>query len=223
VPDAGGCGTNSNLDAKMSEDFHPEYADMYARAICYDLREAVERIQVVGGLRRKQPRVKGVSIIYISKVAQEVKEDVSQHQGDLFGGFEKSRPVKTKNVYLVEKKLPEIDYLSYRADENGDLITQVKHPFRFKAMICLPKSVEGPGLPVDLFPVQTDMEWGVALTLKTGPARYAMRMESAARRQGYRCDGHRLFKISDESWTPVLTEEDFFRLCHVSYVPPEER
>jgi DNA polymerase/3'-5' exonuclease PolX len=194
-------------------DFHPEYAGMIARAILNDFKNDVDKIEVAGGLRRKQPRVRGVSIVYISRVIKEVK---NENQGDLFGGFK--RTVTGKNVYLVEEKLKTLDYLEYRKDEEGEIITPVKHPFRFKALIN-PQT----GIPVDLFPVQTIMEWGVALTLKTGPARYALRMEAAAKRQGYRCDGHRLFQFSDRSYVPVTTEEEFFRLCHVRFIPPEER
>lgn len=190
---------------------------MIACAICHDLAESVERIEIVGGLRRQQERVRGISIIYISKVEAEVRHD---HQGDLFGGYKKH---VGKNVYAVEVALKQIPYLDYRVDEDGDLITTVKHPFRFKAMHFKRPKYREQGIPIDLFPVQTSGEWGVALTMKTGPAKFTMRMTTAARRKGLNCNGHRLLKFKDNSWVPASTEEEFFQLCGMRYVAPQDR
>jgi DNA polymerase/3'-5' exonuclease PolX len=200
-------------------DFHPEYAGMIAKAILHDLADVVEKIEVVGGLRRKDPRVLGVSIIYISKFEPEIiKHD---DQGDLFGGYK--RETRTGNkIYLFDKNLSKLDYLEPRPNEDGETVLS-KNPFHRKAMICYPKSTNDPGIPVDLIPVKSELDWGVVLTLRTGPSRYSRRMETAAKREGYYCDGQKLIKYSDRSWMPVPTEEEFFRLCKVNFIPPEQR
>jgi DNA polymerase/3'-5' exonuclease PolX len=199
----------------MHDDFHPEYAGTIAKAICYDLRDAVERIEIAGALRRKQQRVRGVSIIYVGKYEKIYeKED----QGDLFGGFSGKRKLLGE-VYRVEEKLPKLDwYLQYRKDEHGEFVSSIKGPLKFKAMIN-PQT----GVPVDLFPVASEMEWGVALLLKTGPTSFNERIVEAARKKGYRCDGNRFFRMNDNSWTPCSTEQAFFDLCGIPWVDPEGR
>lgn len=198
----------------VTEDFHPEYARTIAKAVCYDLRDAIERIEVVGAIRRKQPRVLGVSIIYISKYEKIYeKED----QGNLFGGF--GRRKLLKEVYAFEEALPSIDwYLKYRKDKHGDLVSPNKGVLKFKAMINPQTEV-----PVDLFPVASEMEWGVAMLLKTGPTAFNERMVEAAKEKGYRCDGNRIFRMNDNSWTPCSTEQAFFDLCGVPWIDPEGR
>ena len=188
----------------MSEDFHPEYAGIIAQAIVFHLGEACEKIEIVGGLRRKMNRVKGISIIYISKL--------ERTQTDLFGNSEGPRN------HLVELELPNIDFLKYRLDDDGKPISKVGKANRFKAMYDEPTKV-----PVDLFPVLTNMEWGVALTLKTGPAKFNAKLEQSAKRRGYKWNGHRVTTIKDHKWVPASTEKEFFDICGVKMVKPERR
>lgn len=196
-----------------AKDFHPDYVRVIAEALCDELKDAVTRIEIVGGLRRKEPRVLGASILYIGKIETVFEQ---QNQGDLFGGFNKAR--SGKNVYAVETTLPNIDWLEYRKDEKGKPITPIKHPFRFKAVLDIKT-----GVPVDLYPVLSDAEWGVALTLKTGPAKFVNEMVEHAKLCGINCDGHRLTMANDNSIVPASTEEKFFEICGMPYLEPEQR
>ncbi len=197
----------------MSQEFRAEYAGVIAEAICYDLKDAVDKIAIVGGLRRKRPVVLGVSILYISKVFQEVKADT---QGDLFSGYSKNRSVK--NIYAVEVALPTLDYLEYRLGEDGKPVTPVKHPFRCKALIDKPTKVL-----VDLYPVLAEGDWGTAMALRTGPSKFTMTLTNAALSRGYELLGIKLTKSTDHATVLAPTEEEFFELCGVKWIEPEKR
>jgi DNA polymerase/3'-5' exonuclease PolX len=191
-----------------TEDYHPEYAGIIAEAVVYHLKEACDAIQIVGGLRRKMDRVKGVSIVYISKLERVPTQE------SLFG-----TPSSEPRQNLVELELPKLEwFLKYRLDNEGEPISKIGKANRFKAMYDI-----ATGVPIDLFPVITTMEWGVALTLKTGPAKFIRKLEQAARRRGYKWNGHRVTTIKGRKWTPASTEEEFFDICGVRFVPPERR
>jgi len=200
----------------MSEDYHPEYAGIIAQAVVYHLKEACEKIEIVGGLRRKMPRVKGVSIIYMSKL--ERPPAPPKVQTDLFGNSDTATSSKEPRKNLVELELPKIDFLEYRLKSNGEPISKIGKANRFKAMRDI-----ATGVPIDLFPVITTLEWGVALTLKTGPAKFNAKLERSAKRRGYKWNGHRITTIRDHKWVPALTEEAFFEVCGVKMVKPERR
>lgn len=184
-------------------DFHHDYAEMIGKAICYDLRNAVDRIEIVGAIRRKEKYVQGVSIVYVSKV-----ENETDTQGDLFGGFKKK---SKQQVNLAEKTIQSLYWYLEYLDKPTDALQKKK--------MINPKT----GVPVDLFPIESVMDWGVALTIRTGTARFAQSMIEAAREKGYRCDGHKMWRMNDNSYTPVSTEEAFFRLCEKEWIEPEKR
>ena len=201
----------------LNEDYHPAYAGIIAEAVVYHLKDAVEKISIVGGLRREMDRVKGVSIIYISKL-EKVKAP-PEVQRDLFGNSD--TPVVDTDEprkHLVELELPKIDFLEYRLDDAGEPISKIGKANRFKAMRDI-----ATGVPIDLFPVLTTHEWGVALTLKTGPAKFITKLEKSAKRRGYKWNGHRISTIRDHKWIPASTEEAFFEVCGVKFVQPERR
>lgn len=202
----------------MSSDekqFHPDYARAIAQAICSDLEtsQAVEKIEIVGGLRRGLSKVRGVSIIYISKIETIFPKQV---QTSLFSNVPESRPPKI--VYLAEKAISKLDYIEYRVDEDGKPVTMTNHPLRMKALVN-PQT----GVPIDLYPVESKEEWGVAMALKTGPSKFVQKLTEATQLKNIRIENYKLVSKADFSAIPAYTEEEFFTVCGIEWIKPEDR
>lgn len=195
----------------MTEDFHADYARAIADAIRYDLREAVDRIEIVGALRRGQQRVMGVTLVYI---VRSVIECDQLKQSNLFSGFNK--PGSERAVRPIDRILPTLDYLKLRADRRGKLITPNPQSSDYIAAVDQPT-----GVLVDLFLATLD-NWGVLLTLKTGSVQFVAMLKQEAAKNGYQCARNNVL-ASDKSLVKVPTEEGFFALCGQPWIRPEER
>lgn len=200
----------------MSSLFRPEYVASVAKAICYDLIKAgaVDRIKIVGGLRRGDKEVRGASILYISRVKTEYQ---TGSQKFLFETDKETRPPKT--VHLAEKAIEELGYLDYRVDEKGQRITPVTYPFIMKAMYD--KKTEIPVL-IDLYQTNAD-KWGAAMIEKTGPASFVKTMQEAANTHGYRFAYEKVENKTTLEILPTRLETDVFTICGMKWIEPRER
>jgi len=190
----------------MQKTYHPDYARCIADAICYDMKDYTGCIEIVGGLRRKQDKVLGISIIYISKI-QTIEMEMEQ-QGNLFNGF---RSKHVRKIQLFKPALEKLDYLRFR-DTNKQLTTSVEH------LIDIPTQV-----PIDIYQVTSISEWGAALALKTGPVKFCQVMLETAQRKGIKIDNHKTIAINDNAIISTPTEQDFFSACGVDWIEPDKR
>lgn len=88
------------------------------------------------------------------------------------------------------------------------------------------------GVPVDFFLVQPPAQWGVAVTLRTGPAEFSRAFVTHLRRVGYRCEKGRIMADGESAkarWkrydgvVPTPHERDCFRHTGIPWVPVEDR
>lgn len=194
--------------------FHPDYARTIAQAICYDLSDFVEKIEIVGGLRRGQERVRGASVIYVSKVELIYPKN---EQTSLFSDIKSSHP--PKKTYLVDDAIDKLDYLQDRLDSDGRPVTPTRHPLHMRAMIGSKSPV-----PIDLYPVPSADEWGVALAVKTGPTKFLLTMMEKLKSLNIRCENEtKLIDMKTLLPIPVPTEEEFFKICGMEWIQPNER
>lgn len=194
--------------------FHPEYARAIAKAICYDLIKAgaVERIKIVGGLRRGDETVQGASLLYISNVKVEYQ---SGSQKLLFDTDKETRPPKT--IYLADSAIEALNYLDYRINENGKRITITNYPFGIKAMIDKKTKV-----PIDFYPI-TLPRWGMAMIEKTGPAAFVKMIQEIADAKGYRAAYGKIENKVNLEEIFLSSEAEVLKLIGLEWIEPKER
>jgi len=95
----------------------------------------------------------------------------------------------------------------------------------------------GEPVQLDLFIVRPPAEWGVVFLIRTGSAGFSQSMVTRLHRYELKSDDGHIVSvpehtvrgrglISGKSYgevVPCRTEEDFFRLAHMPFIPPEER
>jgi DNA polymerase (family 10) len=91
----------------------------------------------------------------------------------------------------------------------------------------------GPGgvtVQLDLFMVSPPAEWGVVYLIRTGSADFSHTMVTRIQNYGLRSEsGHLVdtrrhgFKRGEHPTVPCPTEEEFFRLAQMPFIPPEQR
>ena len=83
---------------------------------------------------------------------------------------------------------------------------------------------ESPQVQIDLFVVLPPAVWPVVFLIRTGSARFSQAIVTRLHRYGLQsAEGHIERKCSPNETVPCETEEDFFRLAGMPYVPPENR
>jgi DNA polymerase/3'-5' exonuclease PolX len=184
--------------------YHPEYAGVHAEALLHDLGPYCERIEVAGSLRRKTEDVGDVEIVCIPKV--------EFPQMSLLGIGSEQGPKVTPLYEAVER----LEYVEPRVDENG----ATKMGPRYMAL-----RDKYTGVPIDFFCVLPPAQWGVIMTIRTGPADFSHKLMKIAKRRGYRCEDGVLKDVRRRNGEPVLTpeERDFFKTISVAWTEPEKR
>lgn len=197
-----------------NQHFHPEYAGAVAKAVCYDLIKAgaVERIKIVGGLRRGDREVRGASLLYVSKVKIEYQ---SGSQKLLFDTDKETRPPKT--IYLADAAIEALNYLDYRVNEDGKRITITNYPFGIKAMIDKKTKV-----PIDLYPTTLN-KWGLAMIEKTGPAAFVKMIQEIADVKGYRAAYGKIENKVNLEEIFLSSEAEVLKLIGLEWIEPKER
>jgi len=82
------------------------------------------------------------------------------------------------------------------------------------------------GMSLDLFIVTPPAHWGVIFLIRTGSAEFSHRMVTLKRHGGnlpsmYRVKEGAVWK--GNTVIPVPEEEDYFKLCNMEVIPPNER
>lgn len=157
------------------------------------LEPACERIEVAGSVRRKKPDVGDVELLCIPKA--------------------------TENLFYPDALDERIrglignGILGYRLNRNG---SQQYGPLN-KLLVHL-----GSGIPVDIFSTEAKY-WGMAMTMRTGPAEFNIRMMSRFRGLGMR--GHAYAGISSMTNHDIECPDEatVFRHLGWPYLEPEER
>jgi DNA polymerase/3'-5' exonuclease PolX len=184
--------------------YHPEYAGIIAEALLYHLGPRCERIEIAGSLRRKTADVGDIEIVCVPK------EEFPQMS---LAGIGSERGPKIVPLY---DEIEGLSWLQPRFDEHG----HAKMGKRYMALQDKPT-----GVPIDLFCVLPPAQWGVIMSIRTGPADFSHELMKIARRKGYKCEDGRLLDIRRKQGAPVSTpeEKDFFKMIGVAWTEPEER
>jgi DNA polymerase/3'-5' exonuclease PolX len=119
-------------------------------------------------------------------------------------------------VFPLYDEIRRLSWLEPRKNANG----QTKMGNRYMALWdnCT-------GVPIDLFCVLPPAQWGVIMTLRTGPADFSHELMRVARRRGYKCEDGQLLDVRRKQGAPVKSpeERDFFKLINAAWIEPENR
>lgn len=178
-----------------------EHAYKLARDLANDLAPACERIEIVGGLRRRKPDVHDLELLAIPKVYPTAL--------NLFGE-------------ASEEYIPLDDYLADLV-EMGRLKLGAKNGRRFKQFKVLPDRIF-----CDLFIVLPPAQWGVIKAIRTGPAHYSHWLVTRQERGGA-LPNH--LRVKDGAIRPLYgdlvietpTEESFFEVLGIPMPDPADR
>ena len=160
-----------------------------------------ERIEVAGSIRRKQPDVKDIELLCVSKVWS---------SPDLFGGLSTSGYELDFNLdelvsdgLVLKKRQSKAGLQSY--GEQNKLLTHVPS-----------------GIPVDVFSSSTK-NWGMSLVVRTGPKNFNIRMMARFKELGM--GEHAYGGVTDQYGNEIECpdEETVFRLLRWFWIPPEKR
>ena len=171
------------------------------------LAVACERIEIAGSIRRRRPMIGDVEIVCIPRAA-----DV---QFDLVGEpVTTSSPLDRALGHLFNEGVLE----PHEKRAMGGKYKRLWYPFDENE----PAARYGDGIQVDLFIVTPPAEWGPALLIRTGPADFSRRMVTRLRDYRRRCEDLRI-QTFEGAHVPCPTEEEFFALCQMPFIPPERR
>ena len=190
-------------------------ATRIARQLVSMLEDSCERIEIAGSIRRQKPKVKDIELVCLPKL-------LTVQEGQT-GLFDASVGQMTLNV--LDEKLQgwrNRGLFKDRLDSRG-------------------RPAWGPSLkralywevPVDIFSVLPPAQWGLIYMIRTGsgvgpegstlngfgPAMLARWKKVSG--GGFSKDG--CLRLADGRKMLTAEEEDVFRLCKVTWVPPEER
>lgn len=159
-----------------------------------------ERIQIAGSVRRQQADVKDIEIVLVPKMNQ---------VRDMFGQL------------VREESALEGLFDTLRRDE-GELF--LKDGKRYKQIEL--QGLGYRGVRIDVFIVRPPAQWGVILTIRTGPADFSKRIVTQRLKGGLLPDD--CYVSEGQVWRnglalPMPEEQDFFALLNMEWIPPEKR
>lgn len=172
-----------------------------ATAIKHELTPFVERISIAGSIRRQRPEVADIELVAIPRIG------TARRPGELL-----PRHVDLLDHYAREQL--DAGRWQPRLDKNG----RPALGDRYKRLLVN-------GVPLDLF-ATTPASWGVILLIRTGPADSSRAMVTPRSKGGRLPDGYRVQDGAIRTVTgavAIATEEDWFTLAGMAFVPPEER
>ncbi len=179
------------------------------------LGPACERIEIAGSLRRGVDKVGDIELVAVSKLSEPV---------DLWGNDREPIIGDLVDVLAAGGEL------GYRLDARG----MRRNGERYKALEYRPHAehVLRDPLPLDLFIVAPPAQWGVIMTIRTGPAVFSHRLvshASLALEDGSRGVLPLYMRVQDGVlWdngrmVETPTEESFFAAIGHPWVSPEDR
>lgn len=154
-----------------------------------------------GSLRRGKAEVGDVEICYVSKLGRLHKP------GDLFDS----------PCLLAEEFIQHLmaGKLAQRPNETGHFTWGTWNKLAIH---------QATGIPVDLFR-DTKENWWRTLVIRTGPKELNIRLIQSAKERGLNVHayGQAITRIGTGEAVPCGSEREFFELCGVEYLEPEER
>lgn len=180
-------------------------AQHIAGQIYGQLDPSCERLAIAGSIRRGRADVGDIELVAIPRFI----EEPSSLWGD------------TSQVSLLSRALAR--------EEAEQVLERISGGERYVKL----RHVRS-GLQVDLFIVLPPAQWGVILTIRTGPADYSERLVTLARRQGNHVAGGALRsglrghstpaeKLCTCPVIPTPEEADFYAALGLLFAPPERR
>ncbi len=178
----------------------------YAEAlpVAEELREllapACERIVIAGSLRRRKALVSDIEL-----VAEPRYYDAAEGLFDT---------VRRSALDAVVATLDRREVRLHRRDGSEEVQTRDGNAY---------KALAYRGLPVDLFLVtpESGADWGVILTIRTGPADFSRELVTRCRAWGRRVQGGRLYAYG--RYVPCPDEQTFLAELGMPWLEPEER
>lgn len=177
-------------------------AEWTANVLIAELMPYVERIEIVGSVRRKKDEVGDVELLFIPKVADD--------QSDMF------TPAKLDLASEFIDHLESIGVLAKRKSVAG-------HDAGWGAKNKLAVFVEN-GMPVDLFSTTLE-DWFVSLVIRTGGKETNLMLTNGANKLNRTLNAYGS-GVTDRKTgivTPATSERHVFELCGVTYAEPEGR
>lgn len=182
------------MNLSMARDIAEEWVEV--------LKPTCDRIEIAGSVRRQKPEVHDIEIVAVPRVMTEV---------DMFG-------------QVVDETYPLEGALDIMEGEGSFQVLKNGHKYK---QLRLPQ-----GINLDLFLVTPPAQWGVVFLIRTGPADFSRWMVTrgaggALPLEYYVKDGSIQLAADAGTAKPTIIdtpeEVDYFRLCHMDWIPPEQR
>jgi DNA polymerase/3'-5' exonuclease PolX len=163
---------------------------------------AFSRVEIAGSVRRRKPLVGDIELV------AEIDPDLE------FGAS--GRIQITLNGLGVRRAAPTV-----RKDG-----VSVKAPWGPRYWKATYEYEPGRHVQLDLFVVSPPAEWGVIYLIRTGGDWFSQKMVDRLHRYGLKSQDGRIVHTGREGtqgYVACPTEERFFELAHMPFVPPERR
>ena len=183
--------------------FPADEAKAVAAEIMRWLDPACDRLVIAGSIRRQQPTVSDVEILYHSKT--ENRNDPA----DMFASID---------VNLVDEVIATM--------ENAGVLERRKNVAGRETFGPLNKLMRHrvSGIPVDLFSEPSLAGWCRSLVIRTGPKELNVRLITTAAKRGIGVHAYGT-GLTDIRGNPIAceSEEQFFEICGARYLQPKDR
>lgn len=196
-----------------------ERAVTLASGLLAALAPSCHRIEVAGSVRRRKADVKDIELVAIPRWADRPVDGQAllfDAEGGLF-----EEPVESVNLLQeAVQDLADAGRLSVIKPNVDDVVAWHLEPQGRYWRLYLPRH----NLKIDLF-LATPETWGLVFTIRTGSAEFARAMLARWKQVsggGYSQEA-RLWRPGARSPERTPEEDDVFRLCQVTYVPPDQR
>jgi DNA polymerase/3'-5' exonuclease PolX len=175
-------------------------ADWLAQVMIAELRPFVERIEVVGSVRRRKAEVGDVELLFIPKLQDD--------QSDMF--------TRTK-LDLASEHLDHLKSVGALAKRKNIAGYDAGWGPKNKLAVFA-------GMPLDLFST-TGENWFVSLVIRTGGKENNLKLTTGAQKLNRTLHAYGA-GVEDRKTgivTPALSERQVFELCGCEYVEPQDR
>ncbi len=191
-----------NAPAEVEKRFRHAEALFVAQKFVAYLARHCRRIEIAGSLRRRQPFVSDIEILFVPRLTS------ITDFGDMFGAKTQISQAGVAIDALIAAEL-----IAKRPNKLGHLTWGAENR--------LAVHVES-GIPVDFF-ATTEANWWNALVVRTGPAASNKAIASAAIARDWRWNAYGSGFTRDHRQKTASSEQDVFEFVGLPYLPPEKR
>jgi len=162
------------------------------------------------------------------EIAQQISELLAPvvARSKVAGSVRRQRPVVSDLEFVIEPRMqvdllghgtPDIEPVRKKLREIGEW---AKGGDRYMQI----RDVLGhEGMRLDAFLAHEPARFAVILAIRTGPAELGQWAVTRMHRFGRRCEGGRILDMRSGAEIPCDSEQDFFRLAGLAYLPPRLR